>query len=144
MSKCHFAMSKRAGESLQGETKKPKTAAARLKANGDCMDLVIMAVKYSNDNLAKEVGELKEANAYMHRQVQRLDKYTEELEARLETMETLVSRMLADGAHHVVEAHAHCIREEGGHDMTDLDRLIMDYETEEEGLDWFDEFVNNL
>jgi predicted RNase H-like nuclease (RuvC/YqgF family) len=137
-------MSKRQATTLPEDiprAKMAKSAAVKVKENRDVMDLVIMSVKYSNDNLAKEVGELKESNAYLHRQVERLDRYTEELEARLGSMEDLVARMLADGSHTVVEAHVHAMREELNHDMTDLDRLLAEYETEEE-TDWFDEIFN--
>ena len=71
----------------------------------------------------------------------RLDRYTEELEGRLSTMEDLVGRLLSDGSHTIVEAHVHAMRQEQNHDFTDLDRLLAEYDTEEE-TDWFDEMFN--
>ena len=107
-------------------------AAKRLKHNVDAMGCLLMVCKREIDQTSKEIVEVKERNRYLTEQVDRLDNYTSELEGRLTTMEALVGNMLAGGRHEVVESYAHGLRERQEFDMTDLDRLLHEYETEEE------------
>ena len=109
-------------------SKRPSTeacpAAKRVKENADAMGCIIMAVKRSNDNLAKEMADVKEKNRYLSEQVERLDAYSFELENRMSTMETLITSMIAGGNHHIVDAYIHGMREHNNYDMTDLDRIL--------------------
>lgn len=113
-------------------------AGVRLKHDVDAMGCLIMAVTRDNKAQRVEIDELKETNQYLHRQVERLDKYTEELEGRLAAMEAVIANLLNGGHHWTVESTITEIRETQQYDMTDLDRLLAEYETEEEP-DWFDE-----
>lgn len=130
-------------------SKRPSTqecpAAKRVKENVDAMGCIIMAVKRSNDNLAKEMSECKERNRYLMEQVERLDAYSFELENRMATMETLITSMIAGGNHNIVDAYIHGMREHNNYDMTDLDRILADWETEHEFSDEeIDEIVGDL
>ena len=125
-------------------TTTPENAAKRVKENVDAMGCIIMAVKRSNDNLHREMSEVKEQNAYLHRQVERLDGYTQELEGRLAAMEAVLSNMLNTGNHHVVEEMIVNIRGTREYDMTDLDRLLDEFATDdEEETNWFDELFQD-
>ena len=123
-------MSKRPSET-------PSSAAKRLKENTDAMGCIIMCVKRSNDNLAKEVGELKESNMYLHRQVERLDGYTAELENRMAAMEAVLQNILNSSNNWVVEDMIREIQATRSYDTTDLDRLLEEAQTEEEIDDFF-------
>jgi FtsZ-binding cell division protein ZapB len=110
----------------------PSPAAKKLKENVDTMGCIIMCVKRSNDNLAREVGELKETNNYLHRQVERLDAYSTELENRMAAMEAVLSNLLNSPGHWQVEEMIHQIQATRSYDTTDLDRLLEEAETEDE------------
>lgn len=80
----------------------------------------------------------------MHRQVERLDGYTQELEGRLAAMEVVLSNLLNTGNHHIVEDVILNIRATREYDMTDLDRLLEEWQTdEEEETNWFDDLFRD-
>lgn len=116
-------------------------AAKRLKHNVDAMGCLISVIHRENHAQAKEITELKEQNGYLHRQVERLDKYTEELEGRIASMEAVVSNLLNSPTHWQVESVITEVRATRNYDMTDLDRLLDEYETEDD-LNWLDELEN--
>lgn len=115
--------------------------------NIDAMKCLIMAMSRdnkaeaeSNKRLKVEVEDLKESNHYLHRQVDRLDGYTQELEARLDTLNAVVENMLNRGR---VERDATQdivanLRETRQYDMTDVDRLLFETDTDEDEDDAFD------
>lgn len=101
------------------------------------MGCIIMAVKRSNDNLAKEVGELKEENNYLHRQVERLDLYANELENRMAAMEAVISNMLNSTIGYEMENMINEIKGTNSYDTTDLDRLLEEAQTEADDEPFF-------
>lgn len=115
----------------------PEPAAKRVKENVDAMGCIIMAVKRSNDNLAKEVGELKEENNYLHRQVERLDLYANELENRMAAMEAVISNMLNSTIGYEMENMINEIKGTNSYDTTDLDRLLEEAQTEADDESFF-------
>lgn len=115
----------------------PEPAAKRVKENVDAMGCIIMAVKRSNDNLAKEVGELKEENNYLHRQVERLDLYANELENRMAAMEAVIANMLNSTIGYEMENMINEIKGTNSYDTTDLDRLLEEAQTEADDEPFF-------
>ena len=117
--------------------------------NIDAMKCLIMAMsrdvkieQENNKRMKTEVVELKLTNNYLHRQIDRLDGYTQELENRLDTLNAVVQNMLNSGrverdATQDVVAN---LRETRQYDMTDIDRLLFEADTEEED----DAFDNEL
>lgn len=130
-------MSKRASEG-------PVPAAKRVKENIDAMGCLLLLLQRDAQASKKEVVEVKERNRYLSEQVHRLDNYTAELEGRLATMENLVGNLLNGGNHVIVESHIHGMQEHGDYDMTDLNRLLEEYETEDENGWWFDDVENQM
>ena len=119
-------------------SKRPSTpdslpAAQRLKHNVDAMGCLIMTVTRENQALRRELNEAKESCTYLHRQVERLDAYTNELECRLSAMEAVISNLLTRPIYpEVLDAVAET-RAEGDHLMDDLDRLIAEADTDDDG-----------
>lgn len=130
-------MAKRASED-------PIPAAKRVKENVDAMGCLLLLLQRDAKASAKEVVEVKERNRYLSQQVHRLDNYTAELEGRLATMENLVGNLLSGGNHVIVESHVHAMQSNGDYDMTDLNRLLEEYETEDENGWWFDDIENQM
>ena len=134
----YYKMSKRASDDCI-------PAAKRLKHDVDAMGCLILACNRDNARLSKEVKDVKEKNKYLTEQVERLDAYTFELENRMATMETLITSMIAGGNHNIVDAYIHGMREHNNYDMTDLDRILADWETEYEFSDVdLDEIVDEI
>jgi len=98
----------------------------------------LQATEEVNKKLKVEVDDLKQSNKYLHRQVDRLDGYTQEIENRLDTLNTVVENMLnreprvRDATQDIVMN----LRATRQYDMTDLDRIMFEAETDEdEGWD---------
>ena len=128
-------MSKRPASTIE------EPAAKRFLANPDAQGVLIRVMAKDMSSMQRQIVELKEERAYLHRQVERLDGYSQELEGRLGAVECVVSTLLARGDHRIVEEVVAEIRGTREHDMTDLDRMLDEYETEEE-VDWFDIFLS--
>lgn len=107
-------------------------AGKRLKHDVDAMGCLIMAITRDQRVTQAQLADCKTENRYLHRQVERLDKYTEELEGRLAALEALVTNMVEGGSHSIVEDYVHGIRLTNNYDMTDIDRILADALTEDD------------
>lgn len=118
-------------------------AGLRLKHNVDAMGCLILAVTKDNKKQKAKIHDLKEANNYLHRQVERLDAYTQELENRMAAMEAVLSNLLNSTNHWAVEEMIHQVQATRSYDTTDLDRLLEEAQTEDEEdflAGFFDDF----
>lgn len=116
-------------------------AGKRLKHDVDAMGCLILAVTRDQKHTQAQLSDMRTENKYLHRQVERLDKYVEELEGRLAAMEALVSNMVEGGSHQIVEDYVHGIRMTNQYDMTDIDRILADALTDDEDpLAWLEQF----
>lgn len=129
----------------------------RLTSNVDAMGCIIQAV---HRELRKEMAEREEEAGYLHRRIQELDRqvtlfreryefianYACELEGRLDTMEALVSNVVSLGRPECdsLEDAANVLRATREYDMTDVDRIFADMETEDEAEVDFDELFSTL
>ena len=119
-------------------------AAKRFLANPDAQGVLLRVMASDMQGMQRQIGDLQEEKQYMHRQVERLDGYTQELEGRLAAMEVVLSNLLNTGNHHLVEDVILNIRATREYDMTDLDRLLEEWQTdEEEETNWFDELFRD-
>lgn len=95
---------------------------------------------YMKSDMIRSNADHVETQRYLQRRIDALDNYTNELENRLAAMECVVSNLLNGGQHHVVESVIQEVRELQQHDMTDLDRLLAEFETDDEFEEnWFDD-----
>lgn len=117
-------------------------AGKRLKHDVDAMGCLILAVTRDQRHTQAQLADICTENKYLHRQIERLDKYTEELEGRLASMEALITNMVEGGSHSLVEDYVHGIRLTNNYDMTDIDRILAEAltEDEEDPLAWFEQF----
>lgn len=114
--------------------------AKRIRTDTDAFGCLVLALQRELKAMQRRLDEQAEVNRFLHQRIERLEGYSDELELRLDAFRELISRMLRDSGHIVVEAHAHAMREDPANFMEDIDELIADYETEPELLDGvFDE-----
>lgn len=120
-------------------------AGKRLKHDVDAMGCLILACNREIVGTSKKLNEVVEKNRYLSEQVETLTNYADELEGRMATLETLVTSMIAGGNHNIVDAYIHGMRQHGNYDMTDLDRILQEWETENEFSEAdLDEIVDEL
>lgn len=109
--------------------------------NTDAMKCLIMTISRDGKKaeetakrLKVEVEEIKEQNAYMRRQIDRLDGYTQELEGRLDTMHAIVENMLNRGPtdRDAMQDVISNLRATRQYDMNDIDRILFEVETDED------------
>ena len=86
----------------------------------------------------KKIHDLEEIARYTHNQVERLDGYSQELEGRMASMEVVIGNLLNGTAADAVIDVVHNIRATREYEMCDLDRLLEEFETDDE-MEWFDE-----
>lgn len=130
-----FTMTKRKGDELE------QPAPKRFLSNPDAQGVLLRVMAQDMSSMQRVINDLQEEKRYLHRQVERLDGYTQELEGRMAAMEVVLSSLLSSGNHDLVEAVIYGVRESQEYDMTDLDRLLAEWETEDEGTDWFDDWL---
>ena len=86
--------------------------------------------------LRSDKADLKRLYGTVQRQSYINERYSEELESRMASLEAVISNMLnrneRDGCIDVIQN----LRETGNYEMCDLDRLLLEADTEPE--DWFD------
>lgn len=128
-------MSKRKAQDFE------QPVAKRFLANPDAQGVLLRVMAKDMSSMQRVINDLQEEKHYLHRQVERLDGYTQELEGRMAAMEVVLSSLLSSGNHDLVESVIHGVRESQEYDMTDLDRLLAEWETEDEGTDWFDDWL---
>lgn len=115
-------------------------AAKRFLANPDAQGVLLQIMAKDQMKANMKITQLKEEAAYLKKQVEHLDKYTDELEGRMAALECVVSNMANSGHHHIVEDVINNVRALREYDMTDLDRIMDELATdEEEETNWFDE-----
>lgn len=129
-------------------------AAKRLAHNVDAMGCLLAAMKTEFDKdlqamhrrvedltnqvkvLRSDKADLKRLYGTVQRQSYINEKYSEELESRMASLEAVISNMLnrneRDGCIDVIMN----LRETGNYEMCDLDRLLLEADTEPE--DWID------
>jgi len=109
--------------------------------NIDAMKCLIMAMsrdvkveQENNKRMKTEIVEVKLSNQYMHRQIERLDGYTQELETRIDGLKAVVENMLNRGRveRDLTQDAIADVRVVRLHNMEDLDNLLAEIDTEDE------------
>lgn len=113
-------------------TSQPLIAPRAFVENDDVMKCLILAVCKDNKKLKKEVDDLTVAKKYLKTQVDRLDGYTAELENRLDALSAVVTNLLNRGTNErdATEDIIGNLRATREYDMTDLDRIMFENDTE--------------
>lgn len=124
-------------------------AAKRVANNPDVMGCLISMYAQELRDVKKELTDLRESHKYLHRQFERLDKYANDLEIKIDTYNGVLSAVIQKGPPFcdVVTENVIGIPDAvpGRQDIIDM---LLEYETEEEDYileitGWLDEQPDN-